>query len=108
MQDASYYPLGHLDGAEAGVQSTLDGQDILSSTVGSGQAWLVCLVLAKQTSSGERRHPTGASLTTGKWTTCWSSSSTSRSPSATPTRRRASSSLPCLRAEGMVLEPDEP
>jgi hypothetical protein len=29
MQDELYCPLGHLDGAEVGVQSTLDGQDIL-------------------------------------------------------------------------------
>jgi hypothetical protein len=29
MQDQSYHPLGHLDGAEVGVRPTLDGQDIL-------------------------------------------------------------------------------
>jgi hypothetical protein len=29
MQDQSYFPLGNLDGTEVGVQSTLDGQDIL-------------------------------------------------------------------------------
>jgi hypothetical protein len=29
MQDQSYHLLGHLDGAEVGVQPTLDGQDIL-------------------------------------------------------------------------------
>jgi hypothetical protein len=29
MLDGAYHPLGHLDGAEVGVQPTLDGQDIL-------------------------------------------------------------------------------
>jgi hypothetical protein len=29
MQDQSCHPVAHLDGAEVGVQATLDGQDIL-------------------------------------------------------------------------------
>ena len=43
MQDQSYYPLGHLDGAEVGVQSTLDGQDILIRHSDIGQS-LACLL----------------------------------------------------------------
>ena len=43
MQDESYYPLGHLDGAEVGVQSTLDGQDILIRQSDIGQS-LACLL----------------------------------------------------------------
>ncbi len=78
MQDQSCYPLGHLGGAEVGVQSTLDGQDIL---IRAGRhrasAWPACSDLARQTSSGKGMHTTGASSTTGRWTTCWSSSSTS-------------------------------
>jgi hypothetical protein len=43
MQDESYYPLGLLDGADVGVQSTPDGQDILIRQSGIGQS-LACLL----------------------------------------------------------------
>ena len=43
MQDQSYYPLGLLDGAEVGVQPTLDGQDILIRQSDIGQS-LACLL----------------------------------------------------------------
>ena len=43
MQNESYYPLGHLDGAEAGVQSTAAGQDILIQHSEIGQS-LACLL----------------------------------------------------------------
>ena len=43
MQDESYYPLGQLDGADVGVQSTPDGQDILirQSDIGQTLAYLL-------------------------------------------------------------------
>jgi hypothetical protein len=43
MQEASYHPLGHLDGAEVGVQSTSGGQDIVIRQSGIGQS-LACLL----------------------------------------------------------------
>ena len=43
MQDESYYPLGLLDGADVGVQSTPDGQDILIRQSDIGQS-LACLL----------------------------------------------------------------
>ena len=43
MQDELYCPLGHLDGAEVGVQPTLDGQDILIQHGDLGQL-LACLL----------------------------------------------------------------
>jgi hypothetical protein len=43
MQDESYYPLGLLDGADVGVQSTSGGQDILIRQSGIGQN-LACLL----------------------------------------------------------------
>jgi hypothetical protein len=43
MQDASYSLLGHLDGAEVGVQSTPDGQHILIRQSDTGQS-LACLL----------------------------------------------------------------
>lgn len=43
MQDESYYPLGHLDGSDVGVQSTHDGQDILIRQSDTGQS-LACLL----------------------------------------------------------------
>lgn len=43
MQDESYYPLGYLDGADVGVRSTLDGQDILIRQSDIGQS-LACLL----------------------------------------------------------------
>ena len=43
MQDESYYPLGLLDGADMGVQSTCGGQDILIRHGGIGQS-LACLL----------------------------------------------------------------
>jgi hypothetical protein len=43
MQDESYYPLGLLDGADVGVQPTLNGQDILMRHSDIGQS-LACLL----------------------------------------------------------------
>jgi hypothetical protein len=43
MQDELYHPLGHLNGAEVGVQSTPDGQDILIRHSDVGQS-LACLL----------------------------------------------------------------
>jgi hypothetical protein len=43
MQHQSYYPLGCLDGADVGVQATLDGQDILIRQSDIGQS-LACLL----------------------------------------------------------------
>jgi hypothetical protein len=43
MPDQSYYPLGHLGGAEVGVQSTVNGQDILIRHSDIGQS-LACLL----------------------------------------------------------------
>lgn len=43
MQDESYYPLGLLDGADVGVQPTLNGQDILIKQSDIGQS-LACLL----------------------------------------------------------------
>ena len=43
MQDESYYPLSLLDGADVGVQSTSDGQNILIRQSGIGQS-LACLL----------------------------------------------------------------
>ena len=43
MEDESYYPLGLLDGADVGVQSTLDGQDVLIRQSDVGQS-LACLL----------------------------------------------------------------
>jgi len=39
----AYYPLGRLDGAEVGVQPSLDGQDILIAHSEAGQR-LACLL----------------------------------------------------------------
>ena len=47
-QDRAYHPLGHLDGAEIGVMSTLDGQDILIEHSNIGQR-LACLLAMGQT-----------------------------------------------------------
>jgi hypothetical protein len=43
MQDQPYYPMGRLGGAEVGVQSTPDGQDILIRQSDIGQS-LACLL----------------------------------------------------------------
>jgi hypothetical protein len=43
MEDELYSPLGHLDGAEVGVQSTPAGQDILIRHSDIGQS-LTCLL----------------------------------------------------------------
>ena len=43
MQDEPYYPLGCLDGAEVGVQSTVNEQDILIRHSDIGQS-LACLL----------------------------------------------------------------
>ena len=43
MPDESYYPLGLLDGADVGIQATLDGQDILIRQSDIGQS-LACLL----------------------------------------------------------------
>ena len=43
MRDESYSPLGHLDGADVGVQPTLHGQDILIRQSDIGQS-LACLL----------------------------------------------------------------
>jgi hypothetical protein len=43
MQDESYHPLGCLDGADVGVQSTPAGQDILIRQSDTGQS-LACLL----------------------------------------------------------------
>ena len=43
MQDEPFFPPGHLDGTEMGVQSTLDGQDILIRHSDIGQS-LACLL----------------------------------------------------------------
>ena len=43
MQGQSYYPLGHVCGAEVGVQSTLDSQDIWIRQSDIGQS-LACLL----------------------------------------------------------------
>ena len=43
MENESYYPLGLLDGADVGVQSTSGGQDILIRQSGLGQS-LACLL----------------------------------------------------------------
>jgi hypothetical protein len=48
MQDESYYPLGHIGGAEVGVQPTLDGQNILIQHGDIGQR-LACLLAMGQT-----------------------------------------------------------
>jgi hypothetical protein len=51
MQDESYYPLGHLDSTEVGVQATLNGQDILIQHSALGLCW------AYATSPGPSREP---------------------------------------------------
>ena len=43
MRDQPYHPLGLLDGADVGVQSTSGGQDILIRQSGIGQS-LACLL----------------------------------------------------------------
>ena len=43
MPDQPYYPIGHLAGAEVGVQHTLNGQDILIQHSDLGQR-LTCLL----------------------------------------------------------------
>ena len=43
MQGEPFYPLGHLDGAEVGVQSTVNGQDIFIRQSDTGQS-LACLL----------------------------------------------------------------
>ena len=43
MQDEPYHPLGCLDGADVGVKSTPDGQDILIRQSDIGQS-LACLL----------------------------------------------------------------
>ena len=48
MDDNEYYPLGHLDGIEVGVQRTLDGQDIWIEHSNMGQR-LACLLAMGQT-----------------------------------------------------------
>jgi hypothetical protein len=48
MQDAPYYPLGHVGSAEVGVQPTLDGQDILIQHGNMGQR-LACLLAMGKT-----------------------------------------------------------
>jgi len=48
LQDQPYHPLGHLDGAEIGVMSTLDGQDILIEHSNMGQR-LACLLAMGRT-----------------------------------------------------------
>jgi len=58
MPEPSYYPLGHLDGAEVGVQPTLDGQDILieHSHVGRRLARLLGCGQADTVRRGDRRY----------------------------------------------------
>ena len=48
MDDNEYFPLGHLDGIEVGVQPTLDGQDIWIEHSNIGQR-LACLLAMGQT-----------------------------------------------------------
>jgi hypothetical protein len=48
MQAEPYYALGHLDGAEVGVQPMLDGQHILIQHCDMGQR-LACLLVMGQT-----------------------------------------------------------
>ena len=43
MRDESFFPLGNVDGAEVGVQSTVNGQDILIRRSDTGQS-LACLL----------------------------------------------------------------
>jgi hypothetical protein len=47
MQEQSYHPLSHLDGAKVGVQPTLDGQDILIQHSDLGQRFACLLTLGK-------------------------------------------------------------
>jgi hypothetical protein len=47
MQEQSYHPLGLLAGTEVGVQSTLDGQDILIQHGDRGQRFACLLACAK-------------------------------------------------------------
>ena len=47
MPDKVYHPLGLLDGADVGVQSTPDGQDILIRQSGIGQSLACLLALGK-------------------------------------------------------------
>jgi len=47
MPNESFYPLGHLDGAEVGVQPTLDGQDILIEHSDRGQRFACLLAFGK-------------------------------------------------------------
>jgi len=53
MDDNEYYPLGHLGGAEVGVQPTLDGQDILIKHSDLGQR-LACLLAMGQADTVRR------------------------------------------------------
>jgi hypothetical protein len=55
MQDASYSPLGCLDGVEVGVQATPDGQDILirKSDIGLSLAHLLTSGKARIVRRGE-------------------------------------------------------
>ena len=55
MQDESYYPLGCLNGAEVGVQPTLNGQDILvrHSDIGLSLACLLTSGRARIVRRGE-------------------------------------------------------
>ena len=54
MPEPSYYPLGRLDGAEVGVQPSLDGQDILIAHSDVGQR-LACLLDCGQADTIRRR-----------------------------------------------------
>jgi len=54
MDDNEYYPLGHLGGAEVGVQPTLDGQIFSSGTVTWASAWPACWPWARRTPSGKK------------------------------------------------------
>ena len=58
MQDQAYYVLGHLDGAEVGVQPTLDGQDILiqQSEIGRNLANLLALADVQFVQQGDASH----------------------------------------------------
>jgi len=47
MQEQPYHSLGLLDGTEVGVQSTLDGQDILIQHGDRGQRFACLLTCAK-------------------------------------------------------------
>ena len=54
MQEEPFYPLGCLDGAEVGVQSTVSGQDIFIRQSEIGQS-LACLLGFGKADIGQQR-----------------------------------------------------